>query len=235
VRIAIGTSSLFPLFVFTSYTYPLYQTLSEMWSEGAEIIVHSDSIQEANQISVITKPEEILECMQHFHSDSRLSFIRSVLEYFPGNNYGNNSSRAVALFVLDVLDSIPNELPYGRFKEILKINLISKLDTIRKSLHPRDRKILADPKLVQCYWYPRVEISHFVPIEITVRDDQMPLESTKNRDRDIFHYRLALEDGDIGKMIVCDQNFAKQMPKEIINRLPILALRPANLRQSIGG
>lgn len=229
MRVAIETSSLFPLFVFTPYTYALYDTLGEIFDNGGEIVVHSDSIEEAKQISIIPKTKEILEFMQGFHSNNKLSFIRSILEYFPGNMYGNNSARAVALFVLDVLDSIPEGLPYNEFEKILKLNLLSKIKSIEDVLEPKNNKIVANPNLIQSYWYPRIDASDLIPIAIIIRKNQMQPTSTKNIDRDVFHFELALNDGDIDEMIVCDQGFLKQIPENLLNRLPVRTLKPRKL------
>ncbi len=229
MRIAIETSSLFPLFVFTSYTYPLYNTLREIYSSGGEIIVHSDSIEEAKQISILLKTKEILEVIQKFHANNKLSFIRSILEYFPGNMYGNNSARAVALFVLDVLDSIPEGLPYNEFEKVLKSTLFNKIKSIEDVLEPKDNKIVVNPNLIQSYWYPRIDACDLIPITIIIRKNEVQPTSTKNKDRDIFHFELALKDGDIDEMIVCDQGFHKEIPENLLNRLPLRTLKPRKL------
>jgi len=228
MRFAIETSSLFPLFVFTSYSVPLYQHLNEIRKGENEIVVHQDSIDEAQQISILTKSEDIIGFMQKFHNNNKLSFLRSILEYFPGNMYGNNSSRAVALFVLDVLDSIPPNLNYESFKVTLKERLQKKIRIILKGLTPINNKIIANPQLIQSYWHPRIDISNIEPFEIIVRENGMPLKSTRNRDRDIFHYELVLFDNDIDTILVCDQGYKKQIPESVL-KVPIKTIKSLNL------
>lgn len=221
MRIAIETSSLFPLLYLLHIHNPLYDTLGGIYDSGGEIIVHSDSIEEAKQISILPKTKEILGVIQEFHANNKLSFIRSILEYFPGNMYGNNSARAVTLFVLDVLESIPEGLPYNEFENFLKFNLLNKIKNIEEVLETKkNNKIIANPNLIQSYWHP-FNTSDLVPIEINCRKNQAKPNSTKNIDRDIFHFELAVNDGDIDKMIVCDQFFSKQIPKDKLKQLPL--------------
>lgn len=225
MRIAIETSSLFPLFVYTPYTNVLYEELGKIKNKGGEIICHSDSIEEARQISIFQKTKEIVSFTEKSHADNKLSFLRAILEYFPGNMYGNNSSRAVALFVLDVLDSIPKDLPFNQFKILLGDKLNSKISDIEGLLNPLASDLLADYNKIHSYWNPQNIIINRTKIDIKVRINKDKPISTKNHDRDLFHYELAISDGDIDEMIVCDGGFVKQIPEVSRKKLPVKMLK----------
>jgi len=230
MRVAIETSSLFPLFVFTSYTCPLYEELGKISNNGGEIIVHYDSLDEARQISIIQKTREVVSIIQRFHADNKLSFIRTILEHFPGNMFGNNSARAVALFALDVLDTIPYGLPYNDFKARLTDGLSGKVAQLEKRLTPINGMLNANPNEIQSYWYPRTNLLFQLPnLKIRVRENSEQPKSTKNKDRDIFHCKLAVLDGDIDKLIVCDKGFANQIPKELSQHISIQMLNTLSL------
>jgi len=83
--ICLETSSILPLFAFTPYTLSLYKKCNEFSKKGYNFCVYEDSIQELFGIQFISKSKVVLNDIMKYHNSNRLSTIRQILQYFPGN------------------------------------------------------------------------------------------------------------------------------------------------------
>lgn len=230
MNVCLETSSLFPLYAYTSYSVPLYHECNKIINNGGDLFVYEDSINEAKQISIISKTQEILEFIKRIHKTNRISLIRSILEYFPGHHFGNNSSRAVSLFVLDIIDddSLDN-MDFEEFQIKIKELVTNKVKSIENSLS--QNPLIADPNQVLSYWNPETNmLKQLLPFKIQVLENKTPPPSFKNKDRDIFHFQQALENNTMDQLLVCDSGFINQLPKEYLNKLEVRCLKPFKIK-----
>jgi len=207
-------SSLLPLFFYTPYTHSLYTKCNEYIQNNYKLCVFEDSINELLSLQFITKALPTLNDIKMRHDSNRLSIIRHVLQYFPGNNFGNNSARALSLFILDILDDTKlDELSFSDFKIAISESISNKIELINKMLN--NNPIIANPKNIIIYWNFNIEgLGFFNSISIDVLKDIGEPKSKRNKMRDYFHLQLANQNNMISTLLVADRNFMEQFEKD---------------------